>query len=196
MDSAFGWLGQIINFFLSLLPSIFICEPTEEGVKFVYGSRIKLITHNNGLYMPSGFWFERTGIHVYWPIVTTQYLVPIKRQTINLVPQYLCTADNITVGVSSIVVYEVEDTIKLLTHCHDHDETIEDLALTVVKQVITENNFEFISSTADIDGELTEKLITELKPFGVKVIKCTLSDFTRCKVHAMLGMNPYVQNSE
>jgi len=181
MESAFGWLGQIINFFISLLPSVFICETTSEGVRFVYGSRVKLINHKNGI-----FW---TGIHVYWPIITSVYLVPIKRQTLNLTPQYLCSRDNVTVGVSAIVVYEVEDTIKLLTDCYDHEETIQDMSLTIVRQVISDNEFEFISSSLDIDAELTDQISKELQQFGIKTIKCSLSDFTRCRVHAMLGMN-------
>ncbi len=196
MEAALAWVGQIFDFLFSLLPTIFVCRTTHEGVKFKAGDNVKVVRHDNGILWPTfsyrypWFWLRKCGIHFYWPIVTEYELVPIKRQTNKLVPQYLCTADNKTVGVCGILVYEVSDVEKLLTECDDYDDTIRDIALASIKTVIVQHDQKFILEHSEkFDKELTKVLKQQLRVFGIKTIRCTLSDFAPCKVFAHLGLN-------
>lgn len=203
MEAALSWIGQIFDFFFSLLPTIFICRTTHEGVKFKTGDNVQVVRHDNGMFWPSFFglpgtpMFRRCGLHFYWPIVTEYELVPIKRQTTNLVAQYLCTKDNKTVGVSGILVYEVSDVEKLLTECYDYEDTIQDIALVTIKQVIVQHDQRFIlEHSEDLDKELTKVLREQLRRFGIKTIRCTLSDFAPCRVLAHWGLNIQVGTGE
>lgn len=203
MESALAWIGQIFDFFFSLLPTIFVCRTTHEGVKFKAGDNVQVVRHDNGIFWPTfsskypWMWLRKCGLHFYWPIVTEYVLVPIKRQTTNLVAQYLCTRDNKTVGVSGILVYEVSDVEKLLTECFDYEDTIQDIALATIKTVVVQHDQQFIlEHSDDLDKELTKVLREQLRRFGIKTIRCTLSDFAPCRVLAHWGLDVQVSTGE
>jgi len=194
METAFGWLGDVFRFLLSLVPRIEIVRATHAGVKFKRGRDVVYLGPDNGIAFPiikwvlcfPVPWLRRTGLHFYWPLVTEVEVVPIKRQTKDLDPQYLTTADNRIVGVCGILVYEVDDVVKLLTECYDYDETIRDHAVAAIKQVVCEYDAEFLQNS-EVDEELTKQLREMLEQFGVATIKVTLSNFARCRVHAHWG---------
>jgi len=195
METALGWLGDIFRAILRIIPHLVIIRATCAGVKFRYGSEVIQVLHTNGVRLPKFtkrfpfVKFRRTGIHIIWPLVTEYDVVPIKRQTINLATQYLSTKDNKKVGVSGIVVYEINNIEKLLTACHDYDETIQDISLSCVKQVVTGRSFsEILDNSTSVDKELTKTLKKSLFRFGVRVIKVTLSDFAECRMLALWGL--------
>lgn len=180
MGDALGWLGEIANALLQLIPRLLIVPPTHESVKWPNGGDPQLMTYQNGLF--------GTGIHVYWPVVTPHSVIPVKRKTANLAAQYLVTSDDRCVGVGGIVVYSVHDSVKLLSNCYDYEETITDHALAAIKQVVTGHTYDFFRDTPrEADKELTETLRAQLKRFGVRTIKVTLSDFAPAKMVAIWG---------
>lgn len=197
MESAFGWLGEIFSTLLNFIPQIVIIRATHAGVKFKAGRTVKVLMPDNGIFMPCWLllfgwipclWFMRTGVHFYWPVVTECEVVPVKRQTTNLSEQYLCTADKQTLGVGGILVYEVTDVEKLLTECFDYEDTIRDLSLTSIKSVVTSHSLATLLQKSDeVDKELTKTLKSELRMFGIKVIKATLSDLTPCRMLGLWG---------
>lgn len=190
MEAALGWLGDIIHFIIGLLPHIVIVRTTHAGVKFVMGDKVKVITHDNGMPILTFRGIRRTGIHFYWPLVTEYEQVPIKRQTTNLVQQYLVTSDGHTIGVSGIVVYRISNIRKLLTETWDHDDTIVDYSLAAIKEIICQNSLTYLMENGkEVDEVLTKKLRDELRQFGVKVIKATLSDLTPAIMIAQWGAN-------
>mgnify|MGYP001561192741 CR=1 FL=1 len=194
MDAALGWIGDLIRALLSVVPRLLIVRDTYAGVAFVRGNQIRPLLPTNGLWAPCGPWWcrfarwQRCGIHVYWPLVTEYELASVRRQTTNLSAQYLCTSDRKPVGVSGIFVWEVADAVLLLTQCHDYEDTIRDLALAVIKEVVTGVAFDELVSFQDrIDTELTETLGEELRPFGVHTLRVTLTDLTPCRTLAIWG---------
>jgi len=200
MDAALGWLGDVIRALIKIVPQLILVRCTHAGIKFKYGSDIKLITHDNGIPIPRLKWykyilypaFSPSGLHIYWPLVTEYEVVPIKRQTTNLQVQYLSTLDLKTIGVSGILVYEIRDVIKLLTKCFDYEDTIRDLALAAVKEVIIQYKLEYIQEAGKtMDLELTKTLRDQLNEFGVKTIRVTLSDFSQCKMLGLWGINNF-----
>lgn len=183
------WLNDIFQAILKFVPRIIIVKVTHAGLKYRYGSEITELRHNNGLFY--------TGIHFYWPLVTEYDLIPIKRQTVELRQQNLCTADNQTVGVSGILVYEIFDIQSVLTEWYDYDDNISELPLATIKAIITKHKFDYIqSNSSSIDNEITQKLRNQLEPFGVDIIKVTLSDFVPLNVYSIWGVSFNVGNSE
>ena len=197
MEAALGWFGDIVRALLRLIPQVILVRSTYAGVKFRYGRDVLLLTHKNGMYLPRlSFWaflpyprFQRTGIHFYWPLVTEHEIVPIKRQTANLVAQYLDTKDRKSIGCSGILVYDVSDVVKLLTECYDYEDTIRDYALAAIKDVIIQHTYDDMSTKAkEIDHQLTKTLRDQLKRFGIKTIRVTLSDFTQARIFGLWGV--------
>ena len=122
MENAFGWLGSMIEWVGQLIPRIILVPPTHAGVKFVYGSRVKVL---------------QSGLHFYWPVVTTYHLYPIVRQTNNLSAQTLMTKDNKSIIISAIIIFSVQNIEKALVKSWDIDDTVSDIAQTEIVSTIT-----------------------------------------------------------
>lgn len=182
-------LSQFFNFIISFLPRYTIVKTTHAGVKFVRGNNVVELNSSNGIYFPVFsrsrlIDFQKSGIHIYWPIVTEVIQVPIKRQTTKLDKQILTTKDNQTILVAGIVVYEVDDVTKLLTETWDYDDTIKDYATVCIQKTITTNNFSDIQNI-----NLNEELRKNLKPFGIKVIRVNLCDCATGRALLHMGIN-------
>ncbi len=167
MENAFGWLGSIIEWVGQLIPKIILIPPTHAGVKFVYGSKVKVM---------------ESGLYFYWPVVTTWHMYPIVRQTNNLSAQTLMTKDNKSVIVSAIIIFSVQNIEKALVKSWSVDETVNDVAKTEIVSTITSRTMDEIRNQIDseIKEELTQKVHKRLVQFGIKVESCALTDFSTC----------------
>lgn len=184
MEAALGWIGDFFRFFFALLPRLVIVKATHEGVKFVRGKRVVRIG---------------PGLHWYWPLVTEVIVVAIKRQTVNLPTQRLIDRDGKTIVVSGIVVYEVSDVVALLTACWNYDQTIRDMSLAAVKDVVVSMGLqELLDPDLKIEEELEQQLAPELALFGIRVIRLTLSDLAPATVLAHCGLEelPFGQHAD
>ena len=85
METAFAWLGEIMNWFGKWFPRLLIVRSTHAGVRFRHGKKPEAL-------MP--------GLRVYWPLVTEVDIIPTARQTHNLPTQALMTSDGKKVVVS------------------------------------------------------------------------------------------------
>jgi len=166
---AFAWLGELIHWFALWVPRLKICRATHGGVKFVHGKRVKPI---------------RAGLYMYWPLVTEVEIIPVAQQAIDLPSQKLTTKDNKTVLVSSVLVYEVEDTVKGCAGTYDLDQTVSDVGSTAAVYAITSRTFAEVQLelTEDVKKELKRRSLLLLRPFGIRVIDARFSEFCECRV--------------
>lgn len=179
----FSIIGEILRSLLKVVPKLVIVRTTHEGIKFKYGSTVTKINSKNGLGL-----FSKTGIHVYWPLVTEVEIIPIMRQTADLHSQYLSTKDNVTIGLSGVLVYQISDVEKTLTACYNYEETIPEISLAAIKKVVITYDFKYLQENGDlVDKHLTKEMRGFLKPYGVRVVSVCLSDFSRCRVLALWG---------
>ena len=162
MESAFGWLGRIIEGLISFFPKPFIVRKTHRGVRFRYGNDVRVI---------------EPGFHFCWPLVTEVTLYPVVRQTVNLDSQTLCTKDGKVVGVAGVVIYKINNIEDFLTITYDGEDTIRDMALASIAEVITTNDLAYLQANREaVHKKLINSLRSNLAPFGVGVNKVTLTD--------------------
>ena len=128
MDGALAWIGHIVEWLGKLIPRLVIVRSTHGGVKFKRGKYAIPI---------------KPGVCAYWPIVTEVDILPVARQTHNLPSQSLTTRDGKTIVVSGVVVYEIRDVVSALAKNWDISDTINDITMCAITQVI--NLFLFIS---------------------------------------------------
>jgi regulator of protease activity HflC (stomatin/prohibitin superfamily) len=158
------------------MPRFKVVPSTHAGVCFRLG-RPKLI--------PSGraFW--------YCPLIDTFYIHPIARQTLNLPNQVLSIDDGKhrkSVAVSGVVVYEVSDPMKAFAYRYDLDESVSDMGLVCIKEVLLDTKLgDIYVHQSDIDRELKRKLSYRLRSWGVRVINVFLSDLSECRVIRLMG---------
>jgi len=169
MDTAFAWIGQIMEWLGKLIPRLLIVRRTHAGVKFVGGSRVVEL---------------KPGLHFYWPITTEVEVLPVARQTHNLVTQVLMTKDSKSVVIGAVVIYEINSVVDALSNNWDISDTISDVTQMAVVAIV--NNWTFDELRAELAGKVENELSIEtrkqLKPFGIKVLRCGVSDFSQCRV--------------
>ena len=161
------WLGKLI-------PRIIIVKATHAGVKYVCGSKVVKLN---------------PGIHVYWPIVTDYELHPVARQSVNLPTQVIMTADKKPVVIGVVAVYTIHDVVAVLAKNWDIDETVSDITQTAVVEVVSKATLDELISKirTDIKAQLTTTTRKLLKPYGLRISKCAVTDFSTCRVIKLVG---------
>jgi regulator of protease activity HflC (stomatin/prohibitin superfamily) len=166
MESALAWIGQLAEWIGKFFPRWIILDPRVSGVKYVRGKRVVKLG---------------PGIHWYWPLITTYDTYPTVRQTDNLVSQTLVTTDDQTVIVDGMIVYDVTDVEKLLTTVHHAVRAIQDISLTAVHDVCCNMTWQELKNEqrkGTLDTKLRNAAQKQLADYGVRVIKCMLTDLS------------------
>jgi len=172
---AFTWFGNLMEWFGSLIPKIKIVRATHGGVRFRGGKRIQEM---------------KPGIHVYWPIVTEIDVIPVARQTHNLVTQCVMTKDGKQIVVGGVVIYSIVDVVKALSKNWDFNDTINDVSLTAIFSVIIDLTLdEVISKINDgsFEKTLTMEVRSNLRRYGVYAHRAALTDFSTCQTLNSVG---------
>lgn len=180
----FSWIGDFLRWLVHLLPfHMGVCTSTEAGVKWVHGHRIVPIA-------PGRYW--------HWPLFTRHTVIQVKRQTLEFEGMSLTTADDQTVHVQPVVIYEVEDAVRALTEVHDYDSTASEVAMgAVVPHVTTRTKDELRQAMAE---EIPHKLSIEvrrlLKRYGLNVVEARLNEMAKESVHRHVGGERFTEEDE
>jgi regulator of protease activity HflC (stomatin/prohibitin superfamily) len=169
MDSAFAWIGYLMDWFGKFIPRILIVRATHAGVKFVGGSKVREL---------------KPGIHFYWPLTTEVEVVPVARQTYNLVSQVLMTKDKQQIVVGAVVIYKIINIVDALSNNWDVNDTIGDVTQMAVVKVVNQWPLDEILAqlTDKVELELSKETRAKLKRYGVEVERCGFTDFSTCLV--------------
>ena len=171
MTGAFAWLGQFFEFFGSLFPRLIIVRATENGIKWVRGHKVVALN---------------PGVHIYWPILTDVEVMVTARQTINLKPQTLTTADNRKVIVSAVVVYRIHDIVRAIGRINwDVAETVMDIAQAGVVDVVRSMTLEELMGS-DVENQLTRTCRKQLRRYGVYVSRAAFTDLAEARVFRLV----------
>ena len=173
MNEALAWVGQIASWVGKFIPRWAIIKTTHGGVKFVRGWKVR----------PVG-----PGIHWWWPVTTELTVYPVARQANDLRSQTLETEDGVTVVASSVIVYEVHDITALIAYTYDPDNTIMEVALATVQDVLTRLTWKEASTMKRrvLNTALKHNTQKMLDPYGVTVLNMNLTDLARCQVFKVL----------
>ena len=131
MDKAFGWIGEIFQTLLKVLPWLVIVPATHGGVAFVRGYRVKE-------------W--KPGLHWYWPLVTSYKLMATVRQTQMIKSKTVMTKDLQTVIVGALVTYVVDDIVAALAKIADLPSDIMERSLEAILTEVSKNTLEEIQA--------------------------------------------------
>lgn len=173
MEAAFGWLGEIFAWFGNLIPRWVIVTKTHEGVAFVRGKHVEAV---------------RPGMFFYWPFWTEVMLYPTVRQSVNLPSQTLTTKDECAITVGAVIIYKVSDIEIALAEQWDLSETITDLSMAAVRNVICSSTFDELQENwSDVDENLKKELHNTLKDYGIGILDARLTDFAKTKVVTLIG---------
>ncbi len=174
MEGALAWISQLVAWIGQFIPRWIIVPPTHGAVKFVKGSRVVKLG---------------CGIHWYWPVMTQFELHPTARQAIDLRTQTIVTADDRVIAVGGLIVCEISDVEAILARTFDPDQTIKDISMGVLHDVLCSKTWADIKAeqqSGALDRELRREVKKQLDDYGVKVLRTTLTDLAPCRVIKLL----------
>lgn len=171
MEGAFSWLGSIMESLGHLFPRIKHVEKNQVCVIFTRGKA--------KAYGP--------GLHLYWPVWSRPVVCPATRQTMTLSTQTLTTSDGKSVTARAQVVIVISDPILALVETSSIEEAVVDMAMSGIKAVISKTKLcDLVSNSRAVDTAITLRVRSELRPFGVEVVRCFLSDFAAARVFCLV----------
>jgi regulator of protease activity HflC (stomatin/prohibitin superfamily) len=170
METAFAWIGQIVEWLGRFIPRLVILDTTQGAIKYKHGK-------TPVAYGP--------GLHFFWPLVTTWETYPTARQTDRLETQTMESKDGKTFLVSGTLTYCVEDLSKLLPVVAFATRNTIDIAMTALHDVCCDFDWAELQREQQ-RGTLKTKLRNEaqhqLGEYGIRVIKLQLNTLARCRV--------------
>ncbi len=173
MEGALGWIGELARFIGQFFPRLEIVKKTHGGVAFVRGKNVKEI---------------RPGLYVWWPFWTECMFYPIVRQSLNLPPQTLTTNDDVSVSVSGVVIYKVDDIVCALSSQWDLNETIRDISMAAMREFICSSHFKTVNQNRKkMEEKWHKELQISLGAYGIEILDAKLTDFSRCRVLAVIS---------
>ena len=149
--------------FTKILPFDVIPE-WESGVLLRFGKYKRSVG-------PGGFYWKVPFIDEIWSCSVSTETIPTKSQSI-------ITADGVSVFVSGAIKCYVEDARTYLIKVKDVDNAISDLAQAEIKKTIASLTFQECKDK-DIDHEISKKLRSSAKRWGIYVDAVTLTTFDR-----------------
>lgn len=171
MDKALGWIGEIFQTLLRLIPWLVIVPATHGGVAFVHGHRIKE-------------W--KPGLHWYWPVATTYKLMITVRQTQLIQTRIVMTRDQKTVMVGALVTYYVDDVVAAVAQIADLASDVMERAQGAIFVAISTHTLDEIhADRSEFNIKLTERVSNSLNGYGVHVLQAQLTEFAPCRAFAI-----------
>lgn len=173
MEQVFGWIGQIFQTLLKLLPWLVIVPATHAGVAFVHGRRIKE-------------W--QPGLHWYWPVVTTYKMMVTVRQTQKIQSKVVMTKDHQTVIVGALVTYHVDDIVSAVAKIADLPSDVIERSQSAVLAAVSETTIAEVQlDRLGFNRLLTERSAHALNGYGVYVQQVQLTEFAPCRAFSLTG---------
>jgi regulator of protease activity HflC (stomatin/prohibitin superfamily) len=148
---------------LGLASSMRILKQYERGVQFRLG-RVK-----DGARGP--------GVIFIIPLIDHVHRVSLRIVTMPIQSQGIITRDNVSVGVSAVAYYRVDDPVRSVVAIENVSAAISQIAQTTLRSVVGRHTLdETLSETNKINQNIREILDVQTEDWGVKVTVVELKD--------------------
>jgi regulator of protease activity HflC (stomatin/prohibitin superfamily) len=111
------------------------------------------------------------------PLVDRVRRVSLRIVTLPIESQGIITRDNVSVGVSAVAYYRVEDAVRSIVAIENVSAAISQIAQTTLRAVVGRHTLdETLSETDEINNNIREILDVQTEEWGVKVTLVELKD--------------------
>jgi len=155
--------GVVVLLVLVVLSSsIRIAREYERGVVFRLGRLIAL---------------KGPGLFFKYPGVDHVTMVDLRVITLEVPPQEVITADNVTVKVSAVIFFQVLDAQAAIVRVRNYMEATSQIAQTTLRAVLGQSSLdELLGSRDTINAKLQAIIDRQTEPWGIKVATVELKD--------------------
>jgi regulator of protease activity HflC (stomatin/prohibitin superfamily) len=117
------------------------------------------------------------GVIFVIPLVDRVHRVSLRIVTMPIESQGIITRDNVSVGVSAVAYYRVEDAVRSIVAIENVSAAISQIAQTTLRAVVGRHTLdETLSETDKINENIREILDVQTEEWGVKVTVVELKD--------------------
>lgn len=145
-----------------ILPGLRVVQQYEKGVVFRLGKIV-------GMKEPGLTWII--------PYIEWMRKVDLRTITMPIPPQKIITKDNVSVDISAVAYYQVQDPIKSIVAIENVMSAINQIAQTTVRNIVGRFQLDEVLSERDtINAEIRKVLDTHTEPWGVVVSVVEIKD--------------------
>jgi hypothetical protein len=123
------------------------------------------------------------------PLIHEIQTVPVRRQTINL-PSQTVQCKSRPVTVSGVLTFEIVNVEQALLHVWDFDQSAADIAQAAIAEELSGRTVQTLVvelSDGTLSRTLSSKCRRALRGFGLRVLRCGLSDLAVSSVVRVVG---------
>ena len=155
-----------------LILIIFIASQT---IKIVRQSEVYIIERLGRFHKVA-----EAGLTVIVPFIDkVRSVVSLKQQTMDIPPQGVITADNVTITIDTVVFYKITDPAKAVYEIQSLKKGIEYLAITTIRDIVGKMDLDETFSSRDaINDKLRVILDEATDQWGCKVDRVEIKDIT------------------
>jgi membrane protease subunit HflK len=171
----FDKLVDLIVSWIKLFFFAYTLRAFERGIVFRFGKCVKEVG---------------PGLHFKWPfdideVVYDSLLMNARK----IEPQSLTTKDDVTIVVSVLVAFQIED-VKIYTlGAYGVSGVLENAACGVVSDFVMKHSWnELRAVDLDVENEITKKARRRAKDYGIRVINVQLCDLTKSRSLRLIGL--------
>lgn len=167
-------LEKLIDFVISVIDDIkpwVIIREYQQGLVLRMGTFHKVLE--------KGIWWK-----IPFADEVTEHFIAVT--TISLPAQSISTSDDKSVVVEAVVKYNVDDIKKYVLDIYDATDAIKDIAQSAIKRAIMPRTWEELK-TYDIDNEITKKIRSEVKKYGIYIHEVTLTSFDKIRSYRLIN---------
>ena len=116
---------------------------------------------------------QRPGVAVLVPFVDRMRpLIDMREQVVSFPPQPVITSDNLTVGIDSVIYFQVTDPRAATYEIQNYIQAVEQLTITTLRNVVGALNLEqTLTSRDNINSQLRGVLDEATGPWGIRVAR-------------------------
>lgn len=158
----------VIGGIFALLKGIRFVHEGEMGIKLRFGRAIRM-RDGSPKVIPPGF-------VLMIPFVETLKRHHVRQQTLRLDHQKVMIGQGLIFNVSAIVIFRVKDIYRALFEIDDLDNSLEDLSMGILRDVLASKEYEKLSNMKEISEELLKALQVKSEEWGAQFIEFKLTD--------------------
>lgn len=159
---------KLLDFLVSIwdkLTFFQIVKQYQQGAWLRFGKLRKVVD--------SGFYFKV-------PLIDEIDCHHVLTTAMSLEAQSITTKDEKEIVVKGVIKYKIADLSKFYTDVYDAVDAISDVSMGIIKNVISKKAWAECVDEG-LDNEITKKVRTEAKKWGIEVEAVTLSDLSRMR---------------
>ena len=120
------------------------------------------------------------GLTVIVPFIDkVRSVVSLKQQTMDIPPQGVITADNVTITIDTVVFYKITDPAKAVYEIQSLKKGIEYLAITTIRDIVGKMDLDETFSSRDLINDKLRVILDEsTDAWGCKIDRVEIKDIT------------------